>query len=129
VDELGRDQDAFRFPSFPDRAAPGGSLHDLVARSVAVLALAVTAAYLTWRAVATIDLAAWWVLEAPGQTVAVRCAVRSRLDEADGSQTVGVEFLAGSGPAIGTLTHLLFNAGVGLELVPEPERVLAGAVA
>jgi hypothetical protein len=69
------------------------------------------------------------VLEAPGQTVTLRCAVRSRFDEADGGQTVGVEFLAGQWPAIGTLTHVLFNAGVGLEAVPEPERVLAGAVA
>jgi cellulose synthase (UDP-forming) len=73
------------------------------------------------------------VLEAPGQTVTLRCAVRSRFDEPDGSQTVGVEFLAGQWPAIGTLTHLLFNAGVGLEVVPEPqpelERTPAGAVA
>ena len=57
----GHGEDGFRFPSFPDRAAPGGSFHDLVARTVAVLALAVTGAYLTWRAVATIDLAVWWV--------------------------------------------------------------------
>jgi cellulose synthase (UDP-forming) len=69
------------------------------------------------------------VLEAPGRTVTLRCAVRARFDEADRSQTVGVEFVAGQWPAIGTLTHLLFNAGVGLEVVPDPERVLAGAAA
>jgi hypothetical protein len=69
------------------------------------------------------------VLEAPGRTVTLRCAVRARFDHADGSQTVAVEFVAGQWPAIGTLTHLLFNAGVGLEVVPEQERVLAGAVA
>jgi cellulose synthase (UDP-forming) len=70
------------------------------------------------------------VLEAPGQNVALRCAVRARVDRPDGSQAVGVEFAPGQWPAIGTLTHLLFNAGVGLEVVEEvPERELVGAVA
>jgi cellulose synthase (UDP-forming) len=59
------------------------------------------------------------VLEAPGQAVALGCAVRARLDHPDGSQTVAVEFQPGQWPAIGALTHLLFNAGVGLEVVPE----------
>jgi cellulose synthase (UDP-forming) len=67
------------------------------------------------------------VLEAPGQAVALGCAVRARLDHPDGSQTVAVEFQPGQWPAIGALTHLLFNAGVGLEVVPE--LVPLGAVA
>jgi len=65
------------------------------------------------------------VLEAAGRTVTLRCAVRARFDHPDGSQTIGVEFTAGQWPAIGTLTHLLFNAGVGLEVVEAvPERAL-----
>jgi len=67
------------------------------------------------------------VLEAPGRAVALGCAVRARIDHPDGSQTVAVEFQPGQWPAIGDLTHLLFNAGVGLEVVPEP--VPLGAVA
>ena len=60
------------------------------------------------------------VLEAPGRAVALRCAVRARIDHPDGSQIVAVEFQPGQWPAIGELTHLLFNAGVGLDVVPEP---------
>jgi cellulose synthase (UDP-forming) len=67
------------------------------------------------------------LLEAPGRAVALHCAVRARIDHSDGSQTVAVEFQPGQWPAIGVLTHLLFNAGVGLEVVPEP--VPLGAVA
>ena len=59
------------------------------------------------------------VLEAPGRDVVLRCAVRAHFDHPDGSQTVAVEFQPGQWPAIGALTHLLFNAGVGLEVVPE----------
>jgi cellulose synthase (UDP-forming) len=60
------------------------------------------------------------VLETPGRDVPLRCLVRSRADQPDGGEAVGVEFQPGQWPAIGTLTHLLFNAGVGLEVVPEP---------
>jgi cellulose synthase (UDP-forming) len=67
------------------------------------------------------------VLEAPGRAVALRCAVRARIDHPHGNQTVAVEFQPGQWPAIGALTHLLFNAGVGLEVVPE--LVPLGAVA
>jgi cellulose synthase/poly-beta-1,6-N-acetylglucosamine synthase-like glycosyltransferase len=67
------------------------------------------------------------VLEAPGRAVALGCAVRARIDHSDGSQTVAVEFQPGQWPAIGALTHLLFNAGVGLDVIPEP--VPLGAVA
>jgi cellulose synthase (UDP-forming) len=67
------------------------------------------------------------VLEAPGRDVVLRCTERARLDHPDGSQTVAVEFQPGQWPAIGTLTHLLFNAGVGLDVVPE--LVPIGAVA
>jgi cellulose synthase (UDP-forming) len=67
------------------------------------------------------------VLEAPGRDVALDCTVRARFDHPDGSQTVAVEFQPGQWPAIGALTHLLFNAGVGLEVVPE--LVPMGAVA
>lgn len=67
------------------------------------------------------------VLEAPGRAVGSRCAARARLDHPDGSQTVAVEFQPGQWPAISALTHLLFNTGVGLEVVPEP--VPLGAVA
>jgi cellulose synthase (UDP-forming) len=67
------------------------------------------------------------VLAASGRAVALRCAVRARFDHPDGGQTVAVEFQPGQWPAIGALTHLLFNAGVGLEVVPEP--VPMGAVA
>jgi cellulose synthase (UDP-forming) len=67
------------------------------------------------------------VLDSPGRAVALRCAVRARFDHPDGSQTVAVEFQPGQWPAIGALTHLLFNAGVGLEVVPE--LVPLGAVA
>lgn len=66
------------------------------------------------------------VVEAPGRAIALRCAVRVRIDHPDGSQTLGVEFAAGQWPTIGILTHLLFNAGVGLDVVQEPvaERAL-----
>jgi hypothetical protein len=66
------------------------------------------------------------VLEAPERAVALRCVVRARIDHPDGSQTVGVEFASGQWPTIGILTHLLFNAGVGLDVVQEPipERAL-----
>ena len=67
------------------------------------------------------------VVEAPGRDVVLRCAMRARLDHPDGSQTVAVEFQPGQWPAIGALTHLLFNAGVGLEVVSE--QVPIGAVA
>jgi cellulose synthase (UDP-forming) len=67
------------------------------------------------------------VLEAPGRAVALRCAVRARIDHPDGSHTMGLEFLPGQWPAIGALTHLLFNAGVGLEVVPEPVPLDAAA--
>jgi cellulose synthase/poly-beta-1,6-N-acetylglucosamine synthase-like glycosyltransferase len=67
------------------------------------------------------------VLEAPGRDVVLGCAVRGRFEQPDGSQTVAVEFHPGQWPAIGALTHLLFNAGVGLDVVPEP--VPLGAVA
>ena len=51
-----------RLPRFPDGATTDGSRsRDLVTRAVAVLALTATAVYLGWRAVATIDLAVWWV--------------------------------------------------------------------
>src|SRR6266498_1496249 len=49
-------------PAFPDGSARGASrLRERIARTVAVLALAVTAAYLGWRAVATIDPSVWWL--------------------------------------------------------------------
>jgi cellulose synthase/poly-beta-1,6-N-acetylglucosamine synthase-like glycosyltransferase len=67
------------------------------------------------------------VLEAPGRDVVLGCAVRTRLDQPDGSQTVAVEFQPGQWPVIGALTHLLFNAGIGLDVVPEPLPL--GAVA
>jgi cellulose synthase (UDP-forming) len=67
------------------------------------------------------------VLEAPGRDVVLHCAVRAHLDHPDGSQTVAVEFQPEQWSAIVTLTHLLFNAGVGLEVVPE--TVPIGAVA
>jgi hypothetical protein len=67
------------------------------------------------------------VLEAPGRAVVLRCNERTRLDQPDGSQTVAVEFQPGQWPAIGALTHLLFNAGVGLDVVPGPVPI--GAVA
>jgi cellulose synthase (UDP-forming) len=60
------------------------------------------------------------VLETPGRDVPLRCLVRSRARRPHGGEAVGIEFQAGQWPAIGTLTHLLFNAGVGLEVVPEP---------
>jgi hypothetical protein len=59
------------------------------------------------------------ILEAPGGDVALRCLVRSRSDHPDGRQTIGVEFQPGQWPAIGALTHLLVNAGIGLDVVPE----------
>jgi cellulose synthase (UDP-forming) len=65
------------------------------------------------------------VLDAPGRAVALRCAVRSRVERPDGGMTVGVEFLPDQWPAIGMLTHLLFNAGVGLDVVEEPELAVA----
>ena len=67
------------------------------------------------------------VLEAPGRDVVLGCAVRTRLDQSDGSQIVAVEFQPGQWPAIGALTHLLFNAGIGLDVVREP--IPLGAVA
>jgi cellulose synthase (UDP-forming) len=49
-----------RLPSFPDGTIPDGSrARELAARTVAVLALAVTATYLIWRAAATVDLRVW----------------------------------------------------------------------
>jgi hypothetical protein len=59
--------------------------------------------------------------------VVLRCAVRGRVARPGGGETVGVEFLPEQWPAIGTLTQLLFNAGVGLDVVGEPAPV--GAVA
>ena len=51
-----------RLPRFPDSATPDGPrIRDLATRAVAVLALTATAVYLGWRAVATIDLAVWWL--------------------------------------------------------------------
>jgi cellulose synthase (UDP-forming) len=67
------------------------------------------------------------VLEAPGRDVALRCLMRSQFDHLDGNQTVGIEFQPGQWPAIGALTHLLFNAGIGLEVVPEPAPTRAVA--
>jgi PilZ domain len=67
------------------------------------------------------------VLEAPGRPVALRCVVRARIDNPDGTQTVAVEFQPGQWPTIGTLTHVLFNAGVGLDVVPEPVSEHAAA--
>jgi cellulose synthase (UDP-forming) len=67
------------------------------------------------------------VLEAPGQPVVLRCAVRGRVGHPDGGETVGVEFLPDQWPAVGMLTHLLFNAGVGLDVVGEPAPVDAVA--
>jgi cellulose synthase (UDP-forming) len=67
------------------------------------------------------------VLQAPGRDVLLRCLVRSGVDHPDGRQTIGVEFQPGQWPAIATLTHLLFNAGVGLEVVPEPAPMRAVA--
>lgn len=67
------------------------------------------------------------VLQAPGRDVLLRCLVRSRVDHPDGRQIIGVEFRPGQWPAIATLTHLLFNAGVGLEVVPEPAPMCAVA--
>lgn len=67
------------------------------------------------------------LLEAPGRHVVLGCAARGRLDHPDGSQTVAVEFQPGQWSAIGALAHLLFNAGVGLDVVPEPVPI--GAVA
>jgi cellulose synthase (UDP-forming) len=67
------------------------------------------------------------VLEAPGRDVLLRCLVRLRVDQPDGRQTLGVQFQPGQWPAVGTLTHLLFNAGVGLEVVPEPAPMRAAA--
>jgi cellulose synthase (UDP-forming) len=67
------------------------------------------------------------VLEAPGREVTLRCLVRGRFQEPDGRPAVGVEFQPGQWPAVGALTHLLFNAGVGLEVVPEPAVLGAAA--
>jgi cellulose synthase (UDP-forming) len=67
------------------------------------------------------------VLEAPGRDVVLGCAVRGRFEQPDGSQTVAVEFQPGQWPAIGALTHLLFNAGVGLDVVTEPVPIRAVA--
>jgi len=67
------------------------------------------------------------VLEAPGRDVLLRCQLRSRVDQPDGRQVLGVQFQPGQWPAIGTLTHVLFNAGVGLEVVPEPAPMRAVA--
>ncbi|HEX6678150.1 MAG TPA: glycosyltransferase [Actinomycetes bacterium] len=67
------------------------------------------------------------VLRAPGQDVTLHCVERARIDHQDGGQTVGLEFLPDQWPAIGTLTHLLFNAGVGLEAQPLPVPVAAVA--
>jgi len=67
------------------------------------------------------------ILEALGRTVTLRCAARGRVDHPDGSQTVALELVLGQWRAIGALTHLLFNAGVGLDVVPEPSAVDAVA--
>ena len=57
---LGEEQPSL--PAFPDGSARGSSpLRDRGARVVAVLALAATAVYLGWRAVATIDPSVWWL--------------------------------------------------------------------
>jgi cellulose synthase (UDP-forming) len=66
-------------------------------------------------------------LRMPEQDVNLRCVERARFDDPDGGQTVGLEFLPDQWPAIGNLTHLLFNAGVGLEVRPEPVPVPAVA--
>jgi cellulose synthase (UDP-forming) len=50
-----------------------------------------------------------------------------RFPEPDGRQAIGVQYQPGQWPAIGALTHLLFNAGVGLEVVPAPAVVGAAA--
>jgi cellulose synthase (UDP-forming) len=60
------------------------------------------------------------VLQVSGQDVTLRCVERARFDQPDGGLSVGLEFLPNQWPAIGTLTHLLFNAGVSLEVRPEP---------
>ena len=57
----------------------------------------------------------------------MRCVERARIDHPDGGQTVSLEFLPDQWPAVGTLTHLLFNAGVGLEVRPAPVPVAAVA--
>ena len=44
-----------------DVPAPESVLRRTAIRAIAVAALLVTAAYLTWRVVATVDLAVWWV--------------------------------------------------------------------
>ena len=44
-----------------DLPAPEDPRHRLFVRSVAVLALAVTTIYLSWRTIATVDLGVWWV--------------------------------------------------------------------
>lgn len=50
-------------PVFPGSGlpAPESRGRKLLIRSVAILAIAVTLLYLTWRATDTIDLASWWV--------------------------------------------------------------------
>lgn len=50
-------------PPLPGRGlpAPESSLRRTAIRSIAVAALVVTAAYLMWRTVATVELAVWWV--------------------------------------------------------------------
>jgi cellulose synthase (UDP-forming) len=67
------------------------------------------------------------VLETPGRDVPLRCLVRSRAGRSDAGETVGVEFQPGQWPAVGTLTHLLFNAGVDLDVVPELVSTRAAA--
>jgi hypothetical protein len=67
------------------------------------------------------------VLEAPGRELELRCLVRPDLQEPDGRRAVGVEFQPGQWPALGALTHLLFNAGVGLEVAPAPAVLGAAA--
>jgi hypothetical protein len=63
------------------------------------------------------------VLKAPSR--AWSCAAPCGLVSTN--QTVAVEFQPGQWPAISALTYLLFNAGVGLDVVPE--LIPIGAVA
>jgi len=69
------------------------------------------------------------VLETPGRPIALRCAPRARADRPDGSTSLAVEFQPRQWAVIGALTHVLFNAGVGLEVVSELEPATVGAVA
>ena len=50
-------------PALPGRdlPAPESAIRRATIRAIAIAALVVTAAYLVWRTVATVDLAVWWV--------------------------------------------------------------------